>query len=213
MNALDSTAQQWVSTILGAPFSATKHIHSHQDEVYKIETPLNNYYLKVSPSLKAETNNLKRLKGILNVPEVIGFYGTDKNDHLLITSLPGKNLVELIGELPDKELVSIFAKAVKQLHSTDATSVFPDALDSDVLSHGDMALPNIILSDKGNIGYIDFSQLSFGTTELDLVDAIWSLQRNMEPNYGELFLEQYGPATITPKIEEALAFRYQPPEG
>ncbi len=191
------------------PFKATRHVHSHQDEVYKIETPDSNYYLKISSTLKAECDNLKKLEGLLNTPRVINFYDAGRSDYLLISELPGKNLVELIEEWPELEIVDTFAKAVKQLHAMDATRAFPKASSTDVLLHGDMALPNIIISEQQEIGYIDFGQMAFGPPELDLADAIWSLQRNMGPDYGELFLEKYGQVIMTPKIEKALKFRYR----
>lgn len=208
MNHIDPNIQKWLSGILHTPFKATKHIHAHQDEVYKLQTPQTNYYLKISPTLTHERDNLKKLEGLLNAPKVIDFCASDDKDYLLISELPGKNLVELIGEWANIEIVGIFAKAVRQLHSLDVTQIFPQAGPHDVLVHGDMALPNIIISDEQEIGYIDFGQMTFGTPELDVADSIWSLQRNMGPDYGELFLKEYGHVTMTPKIEKALAFRY-----
>jgi aminoglycoside phosphotransferase len=73
-----------------------------------------------------------------------------------------------------------------------------------------MALPNIIISKDGNIGFIDFGQMSFGNPELDIYDSIWSIQRNLGPNYGEYFLEKYGPIQRTKKIEYILNFKYKP---
>jgi aminoglycoside phosphotransferase len=213
MNQIAPHARKWLSDVLDVPFKATKHMHSHQDEAYKIEAPNINYYLKVSSTLKAECDNLKKLEGLMNVPKVINFYESDEKDYLLISELPGKNLVELMDEWSKLEIVDTFAKAIKQLHSLDATKAFPEASAKDVLLHGDMALPNIIISKEQEIGYIDFGQMAFGPPELDLADAIWSLQRNLGPDYGELFLEKYGPVAMTPKIKKALEFRYQPSEG
>lgn len=212
MNPLDPEAKQWLSEVLGVPFNATKHVHSHQDEVYKIETLSSNHYLKISRSLVAEHDNLKKLENIVNVPKVIDFHKARGKDYLLIGELSGKNLVELVGMWSNQEIVNTFAGAIRKLHSVDARKVFPDANPTDVLLHGDMALPNIIISDQGQIGYIDFGQLSYGTPELDLADAIWSLQRNLGSGYGELFLKNYGPVSITPKLRKALEFRYEPPE-
>lgn len=209
MNQLDPRAKQWLSEILGVPFKATKHIHSHQDEVYRIEALSGKYYLKISTSLRAEHDNLKKLEHILHVPKVLDFTDADGDDYLLISELPGKNLVELIRERSDHEIVQLFADAIRQLHSVDAVKLFSKARSTDVLLHGDMALPNIIISNEGDIGYIDFGQLSFGPPERDLVDAIWSLQRNISPDYGELFLKRYGPVARTPKIKNALNFRHQ----
>lgn len=209
MNHFDHDAKSWLSAVLARPFKATKHVHSHQDEVYKIETPNAVYYLKITATLTTERDNLRKLAPILHVPEVIDFHESKEgHDYLLISELPGKNLVELIREWSDTEIVDMFAKAVRQLHGLDVTVVFPEAKADDVLLHGDMALPNIIISEQKQIGYIDFGQLSFGTPELDLADSIWSLQRNLGPAYGELFLEKYGDVVMTSKIKKALAFRY-----
>lgn len=213
MDKLEPKAKQWLLKIIGTPFRASKHIHSHQDEVYKIETQGANYYLKISTTLKSERDNLMKLDTILNVPRVVDFYESETNDYLLITELMGRNLVELIGEWFDTDIVDTFAEAVRQLHSVDASTIFSEAGRKDVILHGDMALPNIIISDQGSIAYIDFGQMTFGSPELDLVDAIWSLQRNIGPSYGELFLRKYGTTATTPKIEEALKFRYQPSES
>lgn len=211
MNQFDPRAKEWLSEVLGVPFRATKHIHSNQDEVYKIEASSNNYYLKISKALGAERDNLKKLENILNVPKVIDFYDAGERDYLLISELPGKNLVELIKEWPDLSIVDKFAQAIKELHNVDIAMVFPKASPADVLLHGDMALPNIIMTDQGHIGYIDVGQMSFGSPDSDLADAIWSLQRNIGSGYGQLFLEKYGQVAMTPKIKEALEFRYEQP--
>lgn len=213
MDDLDLMAKQWLSNILNTPFKASKHVHSNQDEVYKIETQHDRYYLKISKTLKSEHENLLKLETILNAPKVIDYHDANNNDYLLITELPGKNLVELIDAWPVVNIVDAFAKAIRQLHSIDGTRIFPEASKTDVVLHGDIALPNIIISEQGDIGYIDFGQMTFGSPELDLADAIWSLQRNIGSDYGVLFLEKYGPVIMTPKIEKALQFRYHPPES
>lgn len=210
MNQLHPDVQAWLEKELGVPFTADKHIHSHQDEVFKIETSGSRYYLKLSPTLQAEYDNLQKLQTVLQTPKVVGHRQAKDGDYLLITELPGKNLVELIGQWPDRQIVETFARAIKQLHRLDARNVFADAKPGDVLLHGDMALPNILVTDAGKFGYIDFGQLSFGAPEHDLADAIWSLQRNLGPAYGQIFLEEYGSVAITPKIQKALAFRYDP---
>jgi len=208
MSELDPQPRHWLSNILGMPFKASKHRHSHQDEVYKIDTATHSYYLKVSKTLRAERDNLKKLEAVLHIPKVIDFYDAGEKDYLLISELPGKNLVELIGEWSHLKIVDTFAEAIRQLHSVAAAKVFPEAKPQDVLLHGDMALPNIIISKQGRIGYIDFGQLACGPPELDLADALWSLQRNIGPDYGKLFLQKYGPVAMTPKIEQALAYRH-----
>jgi aminoglycoside phosphotransferase len=213
MDQLDPSATKWLLAILSQPFTATKHIHSHQDEVYKIETFGINYYLKISAKLQAECDNLKKLERWLNVPKVIDFYKAGQNEYLLISELPGKNLVELIGHWSDLDIVNKFAEAIRDLHDINITKIFPEANSKKVLLHGDMALPNIIISEQHPTGYIDFGQMSYGSPEQDLVDAIWSLQRNIGPGYGEIFLEKYGSVFMTPKIEQAIKFKYLSPNN
>src|SRR6266704_5935247 len=136
MDRLDKNAKKWLSDVLSVGFKANKHIHSHQDEVYKIETHGVNYYLKISATLQAERDNLKKLETLLNVPKVIHYYTSDRYDYLLLSELPGKNLVELIKEWNELKIVDTFAEAVKGLHRLDVTKIFPDADSHDVLMHG-----------------------------------------------------------------------------
>lgn len=216
MVTFNKHVQAWLADILGNQVTAEKHIHSHQDEVYRLKTPQKACYLKASPTLKAERDNLNRLKPYLNVPSVLGFCMLEATDYLLISELPGKNLVELIDdpEWSDHDIVTSFAEAVRDLHKLDVVGIFPgQASPNEVLLHGDMSLPNIIISTgsgKKRIGYIDFGQMAYGPPELELADAIWSLQRNLGPAYGELFLQAYGSVVMTPQIRKALDFRYRP---
>ena len=209
MSNFDPDVKKWLIGVLGDIYSLNKHEHSHQDDVYKIKTANTVYYVKSSINLRSEYENLVKLQAVLNVPKVISYNSINKKDYLIICELPGRNLVQLKGIWNDIEIVNKFAEAVRKLHKIDATKVYPDAKSSDVLSHGDMALPNIIIADNDDIGYIDFGQLSYGTPELDIYDSIWSLQRNLGPGYGELFIEKYGPVKRTPKINEILKYRHQ----
>ena len=53
MNHLDHGAKNWLSTVLAQP-KVTKHVHSHQGEAYKVETPNAVYDLKIAATLTAE---------------------------------------------------------------------------------------------------------------------------------------------------------------
>lgn len=211
MDELRPEVKKWLAEILGMPLKANRHIHSHQDEVYRIETLSEGYYLKVSKTLTSERDNLKKIEAILNVPKVIDFYSARKTDCLLISELPGRNLVELVGKWSKLDIVHKFAEALRLLHSVDIAELLPGhAHQSGVLLHGDMSLPNVIITNQGRIGYIDFGQMSFGSPDVDLADALWSLQRNIGPGYGELFLKEYGHTPMTPRLKAALEFRYRP---
>src|SRR6266542_6549 len=108
MYVFGSEVHTWLAKTIGSKFSATKHVHSHQDEVYRIKTPHQAFYLKISTTLQAERDNLLRLQPLLSVPAVIDFATINKRDYLLLSELPGKNLVELIGEWPNDRIVSQF---------------------------------------------------------------------------------------------------------
>lgn len=210
MNNIDALINAWLRERIGDNFKVTKHRFSNQDDVYAIRTGSDKLYLKIAKSLSLERDNMAKLQPYLRVPKVVGFeQGFDK-DYLLMTALPGKNLVEYVGEWEDVVVVKEFARAVKELHSLDVGRLFPDNVVPDaVVLHGDMAMPNIICTEPGNAGYIDLGQMSVGAADLDLADALWSLQRNIGPGYGELFLSEYGDFVMTEKVDKALKYRHQ----
>jgi aminoglycoside phosphotransferase len=156
--------------------------------------------------LQKEEDNLALLKPFLNVPDAIACKNVGGFDYLLLSKLNGKNLVEISGEIGVEKAVELFAVAVREMHSVDVNKVFPGASTGDVLTHGDMSLPNIIVDGQGQIGFIDVGQLNYGHPEKDLADGIWSLQRNFGQGYGELFLKHYGAVEVTPKMQEMLDF-------
>lgn len=80
----------WLTQSIPDHFELEKHAFSHQDEVYKITTSKHNYYLKISPTLKAEYENPERMKPFLKVPNIIAFDTFDDGDHLLLSEVPGK---------------------------------------------------------------------------------------------------------------------------
>jgi aminoglycoside phosphotransferase len=211
MDSIDMATAEWLSKIVDSEFVVEKHGYSNQDAVFTVRTSDTTYYLKIASDLKAERHNIERLEPYLLVPKVVGFDSVNGDDHLLMSEVPGKNLAELVGAWTNEAIVREFARSIKALHDVDAAILFPGEMKSGlVLLHGDMALPNIISTKEGSSGYIDLGKMALGTPDFDLADAVWSLQRNMGPGYGELLLEEYGAITVTPKLNEALGFRYTP---
>jgi aminoglycoside phosphotransferase len=209
MKSLDAAVKKWLRDVLKCEFSASKHFFSNQDEVFKIATDQDTFYLKISDNLSNESENLKKLSAHLPVPKVRAFKTVHDKDCLLLTAIPGKNLAEYVGDWSNEDIVRRFAKAAKRFHSMKVYDVFPGAfVTGAVVVHGDLAMPNIIYDDNGLAGFIDMGQMTISTPDTDLADAIWSLQRNIGPGYGELFLQEYGPTPITDKIDEALKYRY-----
>ena len=211
MDSLDTQTKSWLDGLIRTQFEIEKHRYSNQDDVYKLESPRATYYLKVSDDLQNEHDNILRLQDFLATPRIVGFTRRDSQDYLLMSEVRGQNLAELVGDWENEAIVNAFARAVRQLHSLDVPTVFPGTTTSDdVVLHGDMSLPNIIAMNNGTLGYIDLGQVTVGPRDNDLADAIWSLQRNIGPKYGEYFLHEYGNVKVTPKIEKALAYRYSP---
>lgn len=209
MEAINQRTRDWLTRQLGADFTLEKHTYSHQDEVYKIQTPQQNVYLKIALDLEAERNNIIKTAPYLQVPKVLSFCRLRDTDHMLLGEVPGKNLAELVGEWDKIAIVKEFARATKKFHELDVHLLFPDqAAPGLVVLHGDMSLPNILCTAPSQASYIDLGQMHVGSLDTDLADALWSLQRNMGSDYGQLFLNEYGNVTMTEKLTQALAYRH-----
>lgn len=209
MDTLPAVSKNWLFEQLHTDFTLVKHSFSNQDDVYKIQAQNKNFYLKLSLNLTNEHDNLLKMRPYLHVPDVISFGHIFGIDHLLLSEVPGKNLAEFVGEWEDVAIVREFAKAVKKFHMLDVNIFSQEEQQPDVVVlHGDMALPNIVYADSNSVSYIDLGQIHIGTPDIDIADALWSLQRNVGPDYGELFLKEYGQVKMTEKLDTALRFRY-----
>jgi aminoglycoside phosphotransferase len=200
MDDFDTATHKWLTGIVKTSIESEKHSYSNQDDVYKIQTTDKVYYLKVADDLHAEHINLGKIISLLSVPAILGYQRINHKDHLLLTEIPGKNLAEYVGSWSNEEIVRKFAKAIRNFHAVDKNELFPENTDSEfVVLHDDMSLPNVIYTEQGFSGYIDLAQMPIGNPDTDLADAIWSLQRNLGPDYGELVLERVWPNADDPK--------------
>ncbi len=77
-------------------------------------------------------------------------------------------------------------EAVRKLESAR-----PPAEDA-VVCHGDYCVPNILMNEKGVVGYVDLGELGVSDRWWDLAVATWSLTWNFGPGYESLFLDAYG---------------------
>lgn len=209
MESVKESTRSWLQEQLTVDFQIEKHSYAHQDEVYVIQTPQKRVFLKLASNLESERRNLIKIAPYLTVPLVLGFGRIENRDHLLLSQVPGSNLAEFIGIWSNEDIVKEFARAIRVFHELDSHALFPNMNIGDfVVIHGDMALPNIMCQTPGEAGYIDLGQMYLGRRDADLADAIWSLQRNIGPEYGDLFLKEYGNVIMTEKIEKALQFRH-----
>lgn len=81
-----------------------------------------------------------------------------------------------------------------------------DALQSNVLLHGDYCLPNIILNNWKFSGFIDVGEGGVGDRHFDIFWGIWSLAFNLKTNnYRERFLDAYGREKVDESILKIVA--------
>jgi aminoglycoside phosphotransferase len=70
----------------------------------------------------------------------------------------------------------------------DKRSIF----NTDVFTHGDYCLPNILIVDQYNYGFVDWSQAGIGDIYRDLSPIVKSITRNFGEMYSTVFLKYYG---------------------
>lgn len=63
---------------------------------------------------------------------------------------------------------------------------------TDVFTHGDYCLPNILIVDQYNYGFVDWSQGGMGDIYRDLSPIVKSITRNFGEMYSTIFLKHYG---------------------
>ena len=79
-------------------------------------------------------------------------------------------------------------------------------LKSDILTHGDYCLPNIMLSNWKFSGFIDVGSGGLGDRHMDLLWGRWSLRFNLKTTrFCDRFLDAYGREDIEPELLRAIA--------
>lgn len=183
---------------------------SNPGRVYRVrDTAGATQYLKIHPhdphvSLKRERAIIAWLAPHVRVPRVIAYDAFDGVEYLLLSEVLGRTLIDASID-PDSMLVAqVLAKALRTLHSIDITrcpfmrrldtlspqaagEVDPAAIvrwsgDEDlVFTHGDACLPNILIDDAGEIGFIDLARGGVSDRYLDLACAVHTLRYNEHP--------------------------------
>ncbi len=75
----------------------------------------------------------------------------------------------------------------------DMISLYRSAYEDKVIIHGDYCLPNLILHDFKNNGYIDVGYGGVGDRHYDIFWGLWSLQYNLKSDdYAKRFVQAYG---------------------
>ena len=200
----------WAEAQLKDKTTVAKEDYGDQSTVFKLHSPNGNYFLKIGASLEKERNRLEWLDGKLPIPKIAGFTKINGKDVLLLSELEGKNLAVLSKEWSAEKVVDKLVNVLHKFHDIDTKNCpFGIFESSKVLIHGDACLPNFIFKDDNFSGYIDLGDLTIGSLEVDFSAAIWSLQYNLGPGYGVMFLKKYGVSNITDELVEKLRLQYE----
>lgn len=202
---------EWAKKQLNGEVVITKERHGDQSDVFKFETPSENYFLKIGKGLGKERERLEWLKDKVSVPKVIGFMSSDGKDALLLSAIEGQNLAVLKKEWPAEKVINKLVKALKNFHAIDATDCpFGNYETGKILVHGDACLPNFIFSGDKFSGYIDLGDMAIGDREVDFAAAIWSLDYNLGDGHGLKFLKKYGiENATTEEMVKKLKLKYE----
>lgn len=65
-----------------------------------------------------------------------------------------------------------------------------------VLVHGDATFDNLLIDDKGNIGFVDCGHAGRGDRYLDLSTIMMDIDEHFGPDAKQLFLSSYGMSSV-----------------
>jgi kanamycin kinase len=104
---------------------------------------------------------------------------------------------------PDRDFHAEFSHLTVERAVEELIRTRPDSEDL-VVCHGDYCVPNILLSEKAIIGFVDLGELGVADRWWDLAVATWSLAWNFGPGYEARFLAAYG---VSPDAERIRYYR------
>lgn len=166
------------------------------DLVYDVD---NKYILKISKNRKRllkEREVNAYLKGKLPVGVSCYFIVEGEYSYYQRTKIHGEPLCSKRFLDNPELLIELLAKAVKMLHSLDVSKCPIKSASSvgNTFIHGDLCLPNIIISDDNEIaGFIDLADGGVGDEWEDYAWSIWSLEYNLKSKeYTKKYLDLIG---------------------
>lgn len=179
--------------------------HSSNDLVYNIG---NKYILKVSDNINRLNGEYEKdlwISKYINSSKPILFFIENNKAYYLRNYLNGEILcLDKYLENPNL-LIDILVKAINILHHTlvdDKKYIIDEGYNT--LIHGDFCLPNILVTNENNIGYIDLGDAGIGDPWRDYAWCIWSLEYNLNSkDYTPYLLEK-----LNIKFDEELYKKY-----
>lgn len=210
-NPIEQRYLDWARKKVGDIDYVERELHGDQSVVLKLQTNREIYFFKIAQNLQKEHERLLWLWEKISVPKLIGFEHVGERDCLLMSAIQGRNLKDLSKEWPVERVVGKLVQALRGFHSVSIRDCpFGRQDDDGVLIHGDACLPNFMfLADGEFAGYVDLGDVTVGSPEVDFAAAVWSLQHNLGPGYGKMFLEEYGMENVTEKIVERMRLKYE----
>ena len=169
-----------------------KDYHSSNDLVYNIG---NKYILKVSDNINRLNSEYEKdlwISKYINSSKPILFFIENNKAYYLRNYLNGEILcLDKYLENPNL-FIDILVKAINILHNTlvdDKKYIIDEGYNT--LIHGDFCLPNILVTNENNIGYIDLGDAGIGDPWRDYAWCIWSLEYNLNSkDYTPYLLEK-----------------------
>lgn len=172
-----------------------------------------------TPPAEDEVARLRWASSRLPAPAVIDFGQEPTFDWILTDGLPGRNAIDPKITNDPAQIAGALGRGVRRFHSSAFNScpfdarndvVLPtlrshmgpsqyDALEAlrpesedVVVTHGDACLPNFLIEDWEVTGFVDLGDLGVADRWRDIAVALWSLDRNLGPGWGDTFLRAYG---------------------
>lgn len=139
--------------IIGDNKLTENKIGESEAKVYKIESEVENYYLKIKAidkfyNLKREKEVYEFLNGKISVPKVLYYDKVDNIEYLLISEIKGNILsFESMNNHP-KNVVEIMAKALRRLHNISIDNCRLSSTIEDMLNEAKYRVDNGLVDEE-----------------------------------------------------------------
>jgi aminoglycoside phosphotransferase len=181
-----------------------------------------------TPPADAEVTRLRWAMDRLPVPVVLDSGHDTDFDWILTAALRGRNAIDPEVRCEPEVLAGALGRGLRGFHDAPAKDCPFDARNDIVmrrlrdrvdfseyetlealrpasedlvLTHGDACLPNFLIDAWAVTGFVDVGELGLADRWRDIAVALWSLDRNLGPGWGDTFLQAYGIARDERKIE------------
>lgn len=173
------------------------------------------FVLKISNDIKRlsrEKEKFDWLNGKIPSPSSFLFVVENDKAYYLRTYLKGESLISSKYINNPLMLISLLKKAFQMLRSLDGLYCPFKSLEStgNDFVHGDLCLPNILVTDNEISGFIDFDNSGLGDMWHDISWMLWSLEYNLKTDeYNKILLKELDVKMDREKYEFYIPFEYR----